>query len=603
MIPARTSHQLMAVPIGSRLGPYEILDAIGQGAMGEVYRARDTRLDRTVAVKVLPDLFAADPDRLARFEREAKSVAQLSHPNILGIFDFGMDSPTAYAVMELLEGETLAERLARGPVPPAKAIGYAIQIANGLAAAHGRGIVHRDVKPANLFVTHDDRVKILDFGLAKPLELAASDATVGGVSTSAGLVMGTLGYMAPEQVRAQPTDHRADLFAFGAVLYEMVSGRRAFRGDSPADTISAILNSEPPDLDTSAGATPPALERIIRRCLEKKPELRFQSAQDLAFAFETLSSRGSGAVAVTPDPAASRPLPAVLPWIVAAVAVIVVAASWTIGGPAPSREVPSGELRLSIVPPVGHQFAQDNSDFNPEFAISPDGSRIAFLAVDATGVSTVWVRDLASVTPQQLVGGGVRAGAVTLSDAFVDARLRHDPDVWLRRCPPFRILQARLVIAHRPGDDDVFTRLPVGRRGDFVRRGELKRVEYAQHLVEVPAGGHRIHEHELDLLVGPDDEDVADRLIVGRRAAVARAFQAGGQHAIQFRHAQIRVADHREVRRVSLRFPDVLRPARVVLDRVDAEPDHLRVPPVELRFDLRHVAELGRAHRREVLGV
>jgi Tol biopolymer transport system component len=399
---------------GTTVGAYEIRDSLGAGGMGEVYRARDTRLDRAVAIKVLPELFAADPDRLARFEREAKSVAQLSHPNILNIFDFGVDGPTTYAVMELLDGEPLSERLARGPIPPRKAIEYGIQIASGLAAAHGRGIVHRDIKPANLFITHDDRVKILDFGLAKPIEFAASDVTAAG-TTAAGLVMGTVGYMAPEQVRAQATDHRSDIFALGAVLYEMIAGHRAFRGESPADTISAILNSDPPDLEPSASAAPPALERIVRRCLEKKPELRFQSAQDLAFALETLSSRSSGATAATVPASRARGVAAALPWIVAVLAVAAAAAAWVWRTESARPPMGAGEVRLALLPPVGLEFAQDASDFNPEYAVSPDGRQVLFVAVDASGVSSLWIRDLGSVTPWQI------AGATGASRAFWSA--------------------------------------------------------------------------------------------------------------------------------------------------------------------------------------
>src|SRR6202162_1412070 len=242
----------MTVSAGSRLGPYEILSPLGAGGMGEVWKARDKKLDRDVAVKVLPQSVAADPDTLARFEREAKAVAALSHPNILAIFDFGTHEGTAYAVTELLEGETLREKLDAGPILQKQAVDYALQVVKGLSAAHEKGIVHRDLKPENLFVTRDGHVKILDFGLAKKVEAVApgkeTSAPTGSGHTEPGVVMGTVGYISPEQVRGLPVDHRSDIFSFGAILYEMRSGNRASQGGSTADTISAILKEEPLDL-------------------------------------------------------------------------------------------------------------------------------------------------------------------------------------------------------------------------------------------------------------------------------------------------------------------------------------------------------------------
>jgi serine/threonine protein kinase len=284
----------MSLTAGTRLGPYEILASLGAGGMGEVYRARDGRLGRDVAVKVLPAAFAADPGRLARFEQEAKAVASLSHPNILAIHDFGSDDTTIYAVTELLEGETLRQRLGEGAIPVAKAISFAIQIANGLAAAHDKGIVHRDLKPENVMVLPDGHLKILDFGLAKQTALQsagpAMDAATIGLGSEAGVVLGSVGYMSPEQVRGLPVDGRSDIFSLGALVYEMVSGKRAFRGESPADTMSAILREDPPDLLRSVRDFPSAAERIVRRCLEKRPEERFRSAHDLAIALEAIST-------------------------------------------------------------------------------------------------------------------------------------------------------------------------------------------------------------------------------------------------------------------------------------------------------------------------
>jgi len=282
------------------LGPYEILASLGAGGMGEVYRARDERLGREVAVKVLPPNYSADSDRLRRFEQEAKAAGALNHPNLVAVFDAGQHEGNPYVVFELLDGVTLRQRLGPGPLPVRKAVDYADQIASGLAAAHEKGIVHRDLKPENLFVTRDGRVKILDFGLAKlrpelePTPRRAEGATV-SAATGAGLVLGTVGYMSPEQVKGDAADPRSDIFSFGVVLYEMLSGRRAFGGDTAAEVMNAILKDDPPEL--AKPEIPPGLERVVRRCLEKRPEERFQSARDIAFALEAVSAA----------PAAGRP--------------------------------------------------------------------------------------------------------------------------------------------------------------------------------------------------------------------------------------------------------------------------------------------------------
>ena len=307
----------MVLSDATRLGSYEILSPLGAGGMGEVYRARDGKLDREVAVKVLPDRLAADAEALSRFEREARAVAALSHPNILSIFDFGQDRGVFFAVMELLEGQTLREKLAAGPLPSRRAADYATQIAEGLSAAHARGVVHRDLKPENLFVTKDGYVKILDFGLAsrRPLNAAGREQAAASehpraklnqtdvstaFGTEPGVVLGTVGYMAPEQARGEPADVRSDIFSFGAVLFEMLSGTRPFRRDSPAETLTAILRDEPPEMPEEVRHASPALERIARRCLEKDPDSRFQLARDLAFALEAIA--GSPA----PGPSAIR---------------------------------------------------------------------------------------------------------------------------------------------------------------------------------------------------------------------------------------------------------------------------------------------------------
>ncbi len=298
----------MTLAAGARLGPYEILSPLGAGGMGEVYRAKDPRLGREVAIKVLPASFSQDPDRLRRFEQEARAASALNHPNILTIHDIGTHDGSPYVVSELLEGETLRGRLV-GALSPRKAIEYALPIAHGLAAAHEKGIVHRDLKPENIFVTKDGRVKILDFGLAKLTrpETAGSPLTQAPTATAGtepGVLLGTLGYMSPEQVRGKPADARSDIFSFGAILYEMLSGKRAFHGDSTADTISAILTKEPPDLSITNRNISPGLERVVRHCLEKGPEQRFQSARDLAFDLEALSDVSAPALAPRARPRA-----------------------------------------------------------------------------------------------------------------------------------------------------------------------------------------------------------------------------------------------------------------------------------------------------------
>ncbi len=287
----------MALSAGQKIGPYEVVGQIGAGGMGEVYRARDARLGRDVAIKVLPSSLSSDPGRLQRFAQEARAAAALNHPNILAIYDIGEWQGAPYIVSELLAGETLRDRLKNGPIPARKTIEYALQVTRGLAAAHARGIIHRDLKPENIFITEDERVKILDFGLAKLTQAeqgdSGSEAATAQIATDAGVVMGTAGYMSPEQVRGKVTDLRSDLFSFGSILYEMISGKRAFQGDSPADTMSAILKEDPPELAEAARNVAPALERIVRHCLEKNPAQRFQSASDIGFSLEALTDISS----------------------------------------------------------------------------------------------------------------------------------------------------------------------------------------------------------------------------------------------------------------------------------------------------------------------
>ena len=284
----------MTLSPGARLGPYEIISLLGAGGMGEVYRANDTRLERAVALKVLPEEFFEDKEMAARFEREAKLLAALSHPNIAAIHAFEEISGRHLLVMEFLEGSTLRDRLDAGRIPPNQTAGYALQIAKGLSAAHERGIVHRDLKPENLFVTKDDRLKILDFGLAKRTEqdktADETSAPTAAKDTEAGTVMGTVGYMSPEQVRGLPVDHRSDIFSFGTILYELLSGKKAFKKDTASDTMAAIMRDEPPDLSESGRSIPPSLDHIVKHCLEKRREDRFQSAKDIAFALSEASA-------------------------------------------------------------------------------------------------------------------------------------------------------------------------------------------------------------------------------------------------------------------------------------------------------------------------
>jgi TolB-like protein len=297
---------------GAHLGAFEILAPLGAGGMGEVYRARDPKLGRQVAIKVLPESLANDSEALARFQVEARALAALSHPNILGIHDLGSEDGVSYAVMELLEGETLRDKLKDGaPLPQRKATEYAREIARGLSAAHEKGVVHRDLKPENVFVTKDERVKILDFGLAKRTEAPSSEdetsAPTRSKETVPGTVMGTVGYMAPEQVRGLAVDHRADIFALGAILYELLTGKRAFKGLTASDTMLCVLRDEPAELSQPQAGIPPMLTRILRHCLEKSPEARAQSAHDVAHELETFSSLSGGAGAVSGASAIAAP--------------------------------------------------------------------------------------------------------------------------------------------------------------------------------------------------------------------------------------------------------------------------------------------------------
>ncbi len=393
----------MTLATGTRLGPYEVIAPLGAGGMGEVYRARDTRLGRDVAVKVLPSTFSSDQDRLHRFEQEACAAGALNHPNILIVHDIGTHDRSPYVVSELLEGETLRQRTSGAALAQRRVLDYALQIAHGLAAAHEKGIVHRDLKPDNIFITKDGRLKILDFGLAKLTRTDGSqpqtDIPTRRVDTDSGVVMGTVGYMSPEQVRGQAVDHRSDIFSFGAILYEMLSGRRAFHGESPADTMSAILKEDPPDLSDTNKNISPALERLVNHCLEKNPEARFHSARDLAFALEPLSgSASTSAQTVAMHPPVTRWTRSHerIVWIVISTVFLVsaVALAFLYFRRAPA-ETPAA-TRFFIYPP-------EKTELRGSFAVSPDGRRVVLRGI-GEGKVLLWVRALDSLTAQRSPG-------------------------------------------------------------------------------------------------------------------------------------------------------------------------------------------------------
>ena len=405
----------MRLENGTRLGPYEITSQLGAGGMGEVWRARDTRLNREVAIKILPAGYAEDEDRLRLFEQEARAAGMLNHPNILTVHDIGRHEDAPYIVSELLEGEELRATLSHGALPVRQAVDYAIQIARGLAAAHAKGIVHRDLKPENLFVTSDGRVKILDFGIAKfitgpqPDSDTASLYSTSRVYTISGKIIGTVAYMSPEQVRGQEADHHADIFAFGTILYEMLAGQRAFTGESPADVMSAILKEEPPELSEARPQISPGLERVVRHCLEKRPEHRFQSASDLGFALEALTAAGPGAVgprlslATQPltaegapesaSPARRSTLRARLGWVLAG-ALLLAALPFAV---AYFRRAPAEDRAT-----YSYLLLPEKSSSSRE-ALSPDGRRMVMAAV-SEGVNRLWLYSFDKPAPVLLAG-------------------------------------------------------------------------------------------------------------------------------------------------------------------------------------------------------
>ena len=394
----------MTLSVGSRLGPYEILAPIGAGGMGEVYRARDTRLDRTVAVKVLPSHLSTAPEVRQRFEREAKTISQLSHPHICALYDVGHQDGTDFLVMEYLEGETLSDRLGRGALPLDQTLRFGVQIADALDKAHRQGIVHRDLKPGNVMLTRSG-VKLLDFGLAKAME--AQDAQPGMTSfptvagsaplTQEGTILGTFQYMAPEQLEGREADARTDIFAFGCVLYEMTTGKKAFSGTSQASLISAIMSSEPASPSTLQPLTPPALERIVTTCLAKDPEDRWQSARDVARELQWISGLDSSARgAVSAAPRRRRRFGWVAAGIASAAALVLAA----LLARRPPASAPAPALRAAWTSPDGARFDL----LSGPMAVSPDGTRVAFVGRESGGRTLLFVRSLDSEVSQVLAG-------------------------------------------------------------------------------------------------------------------------------------------------------------------------------------------------------
>ena len=468
----------MTLPTGTKLGRYEIRSKIGEGGMGEVYLARDAQLGRDVAVKVLPSAYSIDKDRLHRFEQEACAASALNHPSIIVIHDIGTHDGAPYIVSELLEGETLRSRIGGTALGQRRAVDYALQIAQGLAAAHEKGIVHRDLKPENIFITKDGRIKILDFGVAKLTQpdrnQSQTDIPTRRVDTDPGVVIGTAGYMSPEQVRGKGVDHRSDIFSLGAILYELLSGRRAFQGESAADTMSAILKEDPPELTETNKTISPALERLVNHCLEKNPEARFHSARDLAFALEAVSApSGSGPttnIGSQTDAGLAQTSPSLVEsvrnhaaWIIAALALIL-AITFAVLYFRQPQSTAVRVMRASILPPEGSPILRS-------VAVSPDGTRVVFVAI-IQGKPTLWIR--------AIDGGEDRALPGTELAAF-----------------PFWSPDSRFV-------------------GFFTTDGKLKRVEAAggpvQTLCDAPRGRGGTWNRDGVILFTPDTRDPINKV-------------------------------------------------------------------------------------------
>ncbi len=448
----------MALAPGTKLGQYEIVAPLGAGGMGEVYRARDPQLGRDVAIKILPTFLSHDPDRMRRFEQEARAAAALNHPNILSVYQMGSQDGTSYLVSELLEGSTLRDLLLRGPVPVRKAVDYATQVAHGLAAAHEKGIVHRDLKPENLFLTKDGRMKILDFGLAKIVQPSPSAPATPTMTegTEPGVVLGTAGYMSPEQVRGEIADGRADLFALGAIVHELLTGKRAFHKPTSAETMTAILNEDPPSISQILPTVPPALQKVVQRCLEKTPQQRFHSASDLAFALEALSDSGSAPSVLLP-PASTQLKRRWIATVVITLAILTGLAFWLTRAPAnPSiesitqltndgqvklgsmeadasriyfNEGPEGSYRIAQVSINGGQTGEIATGMlNPTVSgLSADGSSLLVLSGGFfSQIETMWLVPLPVGQARRLVDSAVLEGGL-----FPDGRVLYRTETGL----------------------------------------------------------------------------------------------------------------------------------------------------------------------------
>ncbi len=472
----QSSVSRVTLALGAKLGEYEVQSLLGSGGMGEVYRARDARLKRDVAIKVLPAFLSQDPDRLRRFEQEAQAAAALNHPNILAVFQMGTYEGAPYLVSELLEGSTLREQLVRGPVPLRKAADFGVQIARGLAAAHEKGIVHRDLKPENLFVTKDGRVKILDFGLAKLVRQPAFDhsTVTAATDTEPGVVMGTVGYMSPEQVRGNTADHRADIFAFGAILYEMLAGKRAFQKPTSAETMSAILNEDPPSA-SRLSASPSALQSVVHRCLEKNPAERFRSASDLTFALEALSDSGrSSASALT------QPRNLLRKWMYPALgAVLAFAAVLAILLLRP---------RSSLVPPTDWVQITNFADSVTSPAFSPDGRMLTFLRGNDTFVTAgqVYVMLLPHGNPVRLTNDSTAKMSPVFSPDGANIAYTVPWDTWtvpVLGGQPRRWLPNASGLFWRDADNLMFSQMTHGNHMELVT-SDLSRVHV--HSIDAP---------------------------------------------------------------------------------------------------------------------
>jgi len=413
--PADIIHSNLALTPGTRLGVYDVIAPIGEGGMGQVYRATDTTLGRQVAIKILPDAFASDPDRMARFEREAKTLGSLNHPHIAAIYGFEKSAAMHALVMELVEGEDLAQRIARGAIPLDEALPVAKQIADALEAAHEKGIIHRDLKPTNIKIRPDGTVKVLDFGLAKAVDPAGTSSvdamhspTLTARATQMGMIIGTAAYMAPEQAKGKSVDQRADIWAFGVVLYEMLTGRRAFQGDDISEVLASVLKTDP-DLSVVPADVSPSVHRLLRRCLEKDPRRRLSAIGDARLELDEIEP-AAPAVRATAAPARRSIVARVWP-AVAGIVITAAVAAWL--WPSSRQTTDTGVTRLSVVAPSSVDIYPDSA----EVAISPDGRMVAFVVGNSVTLSTsqLWIRSLDAIAARRFGGWRRRPSAVLVA--------------------------------------------------------------------------------------------------------------------------------------------------------------------------------------------